>query len=122
MKAVVPRKTVEFESFSEFACRSFRQAPMTGRTTVNFGVAVSLRGLTYPSRKPPPRIFSNGLSSAIRVITRCTPLRECTECVTLVVISCAYCRHGQVHLSVQLRLPRWFRHAKHTDSHLSRRT
>jgi hypothetical protein len=45
MKAVVPRQTEEFESCYELACRSFRQAPMTGPTTVNLGVAVSIRGL-----------------------------------------------------------------------------
>jgi hypothetical protein len=33
----------------------FRQAPMTGPATVNLGVAVSLRGLSYPSPKTAPR-------------------------------------------------------------------
>jgi hypothetical protein len=37
------------ESCSELPCRSCRQAPMTGPTTVNLGVAVFLRGLSYPS-------------------------------------------------------------------------
>jgi hypothetical protein len=48
LKAVVPAQTGEFENCSELACRSFRQAPMTGPATVNLGVAVSLRGLSYP--------------------------------------------------------------------------
>ena len=37
----------------ELACRSFGQAPMIGPTTVNLGVAVSLRGLSYPPPKLP---------------------------------------------------------------------
>jgi hypothetical protein len=55
LRQVVPRQTEEFESCYELACRSCRQAPMTGPTTVNLGVAVFLRGLSYSSPKLPPR-------------------------------------------------------------------
>ena len=48
MKAVVPGQTKEFESCYELACRSFRPAPVTGPTTVNLGLAVSFRGVSYP--------------------------------------------------------------------------
>jgi hypothetical protein len=54
MKAVAPRQTEESESCYELACRSFRQAPMTGPTTVNLAVAVSLQGvkLSVPEKDP----------------------------------------------------------------------